>query len=585
MNNFNELTISYITLSIFILTIIFYFMMAFYLGQKLYRISINYLNYNKKRKYFSNNKQLHIPIVLVVFLILVLIGNVFIYLNGFLSEYFIPSLILFVFSIFQLFVGVYTEYKIFSLKDFDQYYTLIENIFSNEKKLIDENQSQYELLKNLEQNIKEITNSFSKYLNNFETNMTLQNLNNKIEYNRNFLITETQNLIQVFDDSLKTYIKEKDLSKVILENPFSSFSHHEIFEKIDNLKKTFKSDISKELNSVFKLENKLLSDDFEMLSNIIQHQLNIDSDIPNLLLEKMSNDKNKLHTDLMMLLVQNTLITSDELFDFLVKSSKHKVINNQILSLISNQNKFKYLYELSIKQNFEFIEEWIKYLDASNIRLIQSLIHKLAQQNVVMDVFQQFIEINTIDLGFHQNHSILEDKMLALIDFNIKHNNKSNYFTNEVIETWMHALESGRIHQYKNEIESYFDKINELLQEDSSQIQSLIKFIIKNNHRFQSLVSKENIIREYHTLRLTLNRKNLSDLKMLLISLMKLTEKQEDLNYLKEMNIGNDILANYQTKNYKQFLDNYFSSNSKTNIYDIVSRIEHERLLIDRIIH
>jgi len=215
MNNFNELTISYITLSIFILTITFYFMMAFYLGQKIYRISINYQNYNKKRKYFSNNKQLHIPIVLVVFLILVLIGNVFIYLNGFLSEYFIPSLILFVFSIFQLFVGVYTEYKIFSLKDFDQYYTLIENIFSNEKKLIDENQSQYELLKNLEQNIKEITNSFSKYLNNFGTNMTLQNLNNKIEYNRNFLITETQNLIQVFDDSLKTYIKEKDLSGAI----------------------------------------------------------------------------------------------------------------------------------------------------------------------------------------------------------------------------------------------------------------------------------------------------------------------------------------------------------------------------------
>ena len=585
MFNLDDLSISYILLFSFSIAVLLLIFNIFYLSQKIYRTSINFSNYSKKRKYFNQKSNFTVPKYHLGAILLLGVSTTFVILNNYLSSYIYGTLILLVSSVFLLLISVSTEKKITSLEDFDKFYDLIQNIFINEKKLLEENQHQLNSITELNKKLNEIIENFNKYFTTLEINEAIDKIISKIQQNKNFIMKEANKLTKTFDDTLSTYIIDNNIENVKFGNPFSNFSHHEIDLEIKEFSSNFKNVISRELSD--KLSDPQLH--LTTISLIINQMKNFDliiyEDSVYKMLDHFDNEYHENKIKILKYLIQFDILSQNKLIDYIISSHKFGLIYRDLINTLKGQQHFNYLYDLAKNNNDDILSSWMDKIDSKNISLIKSLISKLSVENISTDIFTQFIELNSITSGFHQNHNIIEHKLVSILNYY-----ELNPLTKKIQQNIINELKgysNQNIQQDKiNLIEKLYVDIQEEMSLKLNRVNDIVKYIIRNYSRFETYISKQSLIKEFQIYKFTLDVSNLDTLFYVLLSVMKKSSSNNDLDFIDTLYLESEekkTLADYQVQNSNTLLSNAINNQliNKFSIYSIISKIENKRLLVD----
>lgn len=585
MFKLDDLSVSYILLFSFSIAVLLLIFNIFYLSQKIYRTSINFSNYSKKRKYFNQKSNFTIPKYHVGVILMLGASTVFVVLNNYLSNYIYGTLILLVSSVFLLFISVSTEKKITSLEDFDKFYDLIQNIFLNEKKLLEENQHQFNSITELNKKLNEIIEHFKKYFTTLEVNDAINKIISKIQQNKNFITKEANKLTKTFDETLYNYIIDNNIENVKFGNPFANFSHHEIDLEIENFSLNFKNVISRELSDKLSDPQLHLTTISLIINQMKTFDLIIYEDSVYKMLDHFDNEYVENKIKILKLLIQFDILSQNKLIDYIISSHKYGLIYGDLINTLKGQQHFNYLYELAKNNNDELLTKWMDKIDSKHVALIKSLIAKLSGENISADIFTQFIELNSITSGFHQNHNIIEHKLVSILNY-YELNPLSKKIQQNIIndlKTYSNqTIQQDKIHL----IEKLYTDIQEEMSFKLNRVSHIVKYILRNYSRFGTYISKQSLIKEFQIYRFTLDVSNLDTLFYVLLSVMKKSSSNNDIDFMNTLYLESDekkALADYQVQNSNSVLLNAINNQliNKFSIYSIISKIENKRLLVD----
>lgn len=585
MFKLDDLSVSYILLFSFSIAVLLLIFNIFYLSQKIYRTSINFSNYSKKRKYFNQKSNFTIPKYHVGVILMLGASTVFVILNNYLSNYIYGTLILLVSSVFLLFISVSTEKKITSLEDFDKFYDLIQNIFLNEKKLLEENQHQLKSITELNKKLNEIIENFNKYFTTLEVNDAINKIISKIKQNNDFITKEANKLTKTFDETLDNYIIDNNIENVKFGNPFANFSHHEIDLEIENFSLNFKNVISRELSDKLSDPQLHLTTISLIINQMKTFDLIVYEDSVYKMLDQFDNEYFENKIKILKLLIQFDILSQNKLIDYIISSHKYGLIYGDLINTLKGQQHFNYLYELAKNNNDDLLTKWMDKIDSKHVALIKSLIAKLSGENISTDIFTQFIELNSITSGFHQNHNIIEHKLVSILNYyelNPLSKKIQQNIINDLKTYSSQSIQQDKIHL----IEKLYTDIQEEMSLKLNRVSDIVKYILRNYSRFETYISKKSLIKEFQIYRFTLDVSNLDTLFYVLLSVMKKSSSNNDIDFINTLHLESNekkSLVDYQVQNSNSLLSNAINNQliNKFLIYSIISKIENKRLLVD----
>lgn len=261
------------------------------------------------------------------------------------------------------------------------------------------------------------------------------------------------------------------------------------------------------------------------------------------------------------------------------------MIYGDLINTLKGQQHFNYLYELAKNNNDELLTKWMDKIDSKHVALIKSLIAKLSGENISADIFTQFIELNSITSGFHQNHNIIEHKLVSILNY-YELNPLSKKIQQNIIndlKTYSNqTIQQDKIHL----IEKLYTDIQEEMSFKLNRVSHIVKYILRNYSRFGTYISKQSLIKEFQIYRFTLDVSNLDTLFYVLLSVMKKSSSNNDIDFMNTLYLESDekkALADYQVQNSNSVLLNAINNQliNKFSIYSIISKIENKRLLVD----